>query len=232
MTALPSSARRAGTVAQALLIVVAIVAATYLIFSTIEDPLDGVLGEDADDNIGETAFFCLLGCLTLAGARLAARGTLQQVFAFQPLRFDKTALRILGLTLLLMLFERVTIAAGLYGTAVGNGARLAAETTPFGALNSVILAPLFEEMLFRGYLFGAVRSATGAPLAVLVSAAAFALFHFENGPLFVAFVLPTGLLLGYAREATGSIALGLLIHAAMNGVVSALWLARSLGWIG
>ena len=222
-------------VIRALLTVFIIVAATYLLFNVIEDPLDTSLskwlGEVDDDNILETVFFLILGAAMVLAVRIEAGPDLKSAFAFGPLRLDHEALKMLGLVLLLFLFERITIAAGLYGTAVGSGTRLAGETTPFGALNSVLLAPLFEEMLFRGYLFTALRRVTRFPIALVVSAAAFALFHFENGPVFVLFVLPTGFVLGYAREKTGSITLGIALHAAMNGVISVLWLLRGLGWM-
>ena len=232
----PASLRaRVLVTARALLTVIAIVAATYILFNMIEDPLDAWLGDQLgdvdDDNILETVFFLIFGAAMLFAVRLEAGAALTSAFAFGPLRLDGTALRMLGLAVLLFLFERVTIAAGLYGTAVGAGTRLASETTPFGALNSVVLAPLFEEMLFRGYLFTALRSIAPLGLALPISAAAFALFHFENGPLFVLFVLPTGFVLGYAREKSGSITLGILLHSMMNGVISALWLFRSLGWL-
>ena len=218
-------------VIRALVCVGIVVAASYLIFNGIEDPLDEWLGEVDDENILEAVFFLILGLLMLVAVRIEAGSGLAAAFAFGPLKLDGTALRMFGLVVLLFLFERVTIAAGLYGTAVGSGTRLAAETTPFGALNSVVLAPLIEEMLFRGYLYTALRRATGVALSLIVSAASFALFHFENGPLFVLFVLPTGLVLGYARERSGSITLGVALHALMNGVISVLWLFRSMGWM-
>lgn len=206
--------------------VTAVILATYLLSYLIEDPLDAILPDDADDNIPETVFFLILGAFAVLAMRIAVGGRLSEAVPFGSLKAGKVTAQMLGLTVLLFLFERVTIAAGLYGSAVGVRSRIVEESTAIGLFNSVVLAPLVEEALFRGYLFTALRSALPFGATLLLSAAAFALFHVENGLLFVLFVLPTGLLLGLAREKSGGIALPLLIHALMNGVVSVIWLLR------
>lgn len=209
-----------------LAVVASVILLTYAVFHLIEDPLDAILPDDSDDNIPETVFFFILGLLTVLAVRFASVERFAAALALGPLRANRIMLQMLGLTVLLFLFERLTIALGLYGSAVGVRSRIVEESTALGIFNSIVLAPLCEEILFRGYLHTALQRFLPFIPRLLLSAAAFALFHIENGLLFVLFVLPTGLLLGLARERSGSIALPLLIHALMNGVISIIWLVR------
>ena len=84
-------------------------------------------------------------------------------------------------------------------------------------VTAVILAPLVEEMLFRGLLQSMVRSYFHGPwTAILISSAVFAVIHenFTHWPSL--FVLAVGL--GYAYEKSGSLLRPILMHAAFNGI--------------
>lgn len=83
----------------------------------------------------------------------------------------------------------------------------------------VILAPLAEEMLFRGDLFGRLRQHLAPAATVAVSAGVFALCHAENGLLQPLSVLPLGVALGVMRLWSGSLWPCLALHAASNGAV-------------
>jgi len=62
----------------------------------------------------------------------------------------------------------------------------------FGA---VVLAPLGEETVFRGYLFSMLRSRTRVPVAALVSSLLFAAVHLPFfGPGFAVYIVPWSLL--------------------------------------
>ncbi|MFH6784789.1 MULTISPECIES: CPBP family intramembrane glutamic endopeptidase [Methylobacterium] len=83
----------------------------------------------------------------------------------------------------------------------------------------VVLAPLAEEMLFRGDLFGRLRRHLAPAATVAVSAAVFALCHAENGLLQPVSVLPLGVALGAMRLWSGSLWPCIALHAASNGAV-------------
>lgn len=84
-------------------------------------------------------------------------------------------------------------------------------------LAMVVLAPLAEEMLFRGLLFRAVSRSRLGPLgAVFVTAVLFAALHFQYYGAALLLVLVDGLFLGAARYATGSMLLTLLFHSLGN----------------
>lgn len=86
------------------------------------------------------------------------------------------------------------------------------------ALVVVILAPIVEELMFRGAGFGLLRR-FGARAAILGTAFAFAAIHglFEAFPLLFLF----GVGLAWLRERTGSVYPCILLHGAFNGIALA-----------
>jgi membrane protease YdiL (CAAX protease family) len=76
------------------------------------------------------------------------------------------------------------------------------------------LAPLFEEKLYRGHLLGALRPRLGAPLAILITSALFAVSHLV--PWTMAGVFLFGLVLGGLRCGGASLALCIGLHAGVN----------------
>lgn len=81
----------------------------------------------------------------------------------------------------------------------------------------ILAAPLFEELLFRGFMFEGIRlSRLGAAGAVLISSAAWAVIHLQYGPISILLLFFLGLLLGAARLRTGSVVVCFLMHAVFN----------------
>lgn len=83
----------------------------------------------------------------------------------------------------------------------------------------VVLAPFCEEVLFRGYLWSAVRTTMPVWATQLVVAVLFGLVHG------LGHALPIGvlsLLFGYARARYGSLWPAMLAHAAHNGLTTLL----------
>ncbi len=78
-----------------------------------------------------------------------------------------------------------------------------------------VIAPLFEELLFRGFLYGALRSHMGAAAANVAQALTFAVLHFTARKVLVLFAL--GVVLGLVRERTGHLLPSVILHAAWNG---------------
>jgi len=92
----------------------------------------------------------------------------------------------------------------------------------------LVVAPLFEEALYRGGLLAALRASLGAPLALVISAAAFALPHLD--PLRVLGAFLAGLVLGavfvFERRVSSCVA----AHAGFNA--AALWLHCATRCVG
>lgn len=80
----------------------------------------------------------------------------------------------------------------------------------------VVGAPVAEELFFRGLLLRALAGRIGAPWAVLVSAVAFGLAHFE--PLQLPVLVLFGVILGILATRTGRLGPCICAHAAFNAV--------------
>jgi membrane protease YdiL (CAAX protease family) len=88
-------------------------------------------------------------------------------------------------------------------------------------LDSVALAPIVEEILFRGVLYATLRLALGPWLAAGLSAALFATAH-GYGVVGFASVLASGVLWAIAYERTGSLLPGIAGHALGNLLATAI----------
>jgi membrane protease YdiL (CAAX protease family) len=90
-------------------------------------------------------------------------------------------------------------------------------------ITTVIIAPVFEEMLFRGLFQTMLRSFLQKPwLSILISSALFASIHqMVHWPAL--FIL--SICLGYAYEKSGSLFRPIFIHALFNGITIAATLS-------
>ncbi len=82
-----------------------------------------------------------------------------------------------------------------------------------------IMAPLFEEFLLRGLLFGAIRHMADEHAAVAMTAGVFTLMHMQYDWTVMLLILPMGAVLGYARSRSNSIWVPVVLHM-LNNLVS------------
>jgi membrane protease YdiL (CAAX protease family) len=95
----------------------------------------------------------------------------------------------------------------------------------------VIIAPLIEEMVFRGFFQRILEyHFKNTRIAILISALTFAVFHFN--PWWALQILLIGIILGYVAWKTGSIVASFILHAINNA--AAVWFInqqeKSLEW--
>jgi membrane protease YdiL (CAAX protease family) len=115
---------------------------------------------------------------------------------------------------------------------IDNFFRTPAEAWALGIL-SVALAPLMEEPFFRAFLYPVLARRLGLPIAVFLTALAFAALHgaqlmFSWGPVLIIFLV--GLVLTMVRAKTNSVAAGVLIHMAYNGTITLAMFAATDGF--
>ena len=91
------------------------------------------------------------------------------------------------------------------------------------ALAAVLVAPLCEELLFRGYLYPVAKKYTGPWLAACSSALFFAAAHGNLSALLPLFLF--GLLLVWIYEKTGSLWAPIAVHFCFNGATVAVQMA-------
>ena len=90
----------------------------------------------------------------------------------------------------------------------------------------VIIAPLFEEFLFRGIMYDALKP-FGHGIAILITSVLFGLMHSSMRMLFYA--TAAGFALGYIRYATNSLFVVTILHLIVNAVAAGMLLILSLG---
>ena len=86
----------------------------------------------------------------------------------------------------------------------------------------VVVAPLFEEIFFRGFLYRILRGRLGLWPALVIGGSLFGAVHVASGgPLAVALIAPLGFLLCLIYERSGSLYPCIALHALNNGLVAA-----------
>lgn len=89
------------------------------------------------------------------------------------------------------------------------------------ALVAVVLAPLFEEIFFRGFLFRGFAESWGWAWGAVASAACFGFGHLQLDVFVPLFAL--GFVLAWVYKRTGSLWTSIALHALFNGL-------SVLGW--
>ncbi|MHB1160587.1 MAG: CPBP family intramembrane glutamic endopeptidase [Chloroflexota bacterium] len=87
-------------------------------------------------------------------------------------------------------------------------------------LVGAVVAPIVEEIFFRGYVFRAYQDQKGLLQAFVFSSGLFALVHLDLAALLP--ILTVGLLLAFLFYRTGSVLPGIVAHAANNAVAFTL----------
>lgn len=88
------------------------------------------------------------------------------------------------------------------------------------AFGAVLFAGLFEEMLFRGFLQGALEQHSDVTRAVLLTALLFAIIHVN--PWWIVQIIVLGVFLGVLAWKSDSIIPGAIVHAINNGISVAI----------
>lgn len=93
---------------------------------------------------------------------------------------------------------------------------------------AVVVAPVWEEIAFRGFLQPFLGRWMGPRTALVVTAVLFALIHEERDVRFFMapiLIFPLALALGYARQRTGRLAAPILLHVLHNSLTVAVVIA-------
>jgi len=81
----------------------------------------------------------------------------------------------------------------------------------------VIAAPVFEECLFRGFLFSGVQNShLGTGAAIVISSSFWAMIHTQYGSFELITIFILGVVLAISRIASGSLYVPIILHASNN----------------
>lgn len=94
------------------------------------------------------------------------------------------------------------------------------EKSPFTLMSlvffGIIVAPIIEEILFRGFLQSALKNTFGSRYAIMISAFLFSGVHMDLFALMQIFIL--GILLGYLYEKTQTLIAPIVVHILHNSL--------------
>jgi membrane protease YdiL (CAAX protease family) len=180
--------------------------------------------------------FAIVAWLTLV-ARRKGTGSLRTDFGLTLRRppaawFADLPFFFLGIGIQIAALIPIGLLESLYGhTAKQDVVKTAQEgrgwQIPVLALAIVVLAPLTEELLFRGTLLRSLLRKISPEHAVFVSAVAFGLVHVAGDPsvgslIALPAIIVLGVVSGYQAAKTGTLSRSILLHTGFNALSAVL----------
>lgn len=165
----------------------------------------------------------LIGSMLILGTVTLWKG--HHMIDFLGLRLPsiKRTLPWLGLFILLaLLIELLSSISPTFRTDFMQNVLASTSNITLLLIGVGIMAPLFEELLLRGLLFGSVRYMRDEHMTVAITAGVFALMHLQYNWAIMLLIVPMGVVLGYARSRSGSIWVPMLLHL-LNNSIGVLW---------
>lgn len=169
--------------------------------------------------------------LTLLASRLFGGSHIQLMGLLLPPAGMASILKFVGGLMVLAAIYASVVFAVDHGALLGDvkpfATMMQSDTWWMVLMAAAIGAPLAEETLFRGLMYGVLRaSPVGAIGGALVTALVWASVHAQYSVYGLGAIFLIGLYLAWVREKTGSIVAPILCHGVYNGmIVLALMLA-------
>jgi membrane protease YdiL (CAAX protease family) len=161
--------------------------------------------------------------------------SLSDYFALNDIPRRDLAVGIAGLVALIVAFEAMErllgIDAGSKSAIASYRAMKLAGTLPMLWLTAVIVAPVTEELLFRGFLHrGWAPSRLGVFGTIILTSALWAAMHQQYDLSGILCVFSIGLLLGWIRQRSANTTLTILLHA-LNNTIAMVLIAIHVEWL-
>ncbi|TLD71918.1 CPBP family intramembrane metalloprotease [Phragmitibacter flavus] len=173
-------------------------------------------------------FFLLLGLMLVAYMSVLRGMNPTEMFGLRSISvksaFGLAAVWIVGVVVVMALIVAAVYAVALGGQLPDESPQEVVEMfrkmdgwmmRGLVVIAAVLVAPLTEELIFRGFLYGVTKRFTERWFAVLLTALLFATVHNHVGSLLPLFLLGVGFAVAY--EATGSLLVPIFMHMIFNG---------------
>ena len=152
---------------------------------------------------------------------------LRSYFALEGFSHRNLAIGIACLMALIVAFTAIQILLGVNGGSKYMQATYlaakAAGVLPLLWLSVVVVAPVTEELFFRGFLHrGWAPSWLGVSGTIVVTSVMWALLHQQYNALGILFIFLMGLIFGWMRQRSGSTLLPMVLHTFNNLLATGL----------
>jgi membrane protease YdiL (CAAX protease family) len=160
---------------------------------------------------------------------------LRDYFALDVVPRRDLILGIACLTVLIAVFGAMELLFGIddgskFVEATYRAAKLAG-VLPMLWLATVVVAPVTEELLFRGFLHRSwVPSWLGISGTIVLTSALWAALHQQYDPIGILCIFLMGLMLGWLRQRSGSTALTIVLHA-LNNLFAMIMVTLQIEWL-
>lgn len=217
---------------------VATVVATAVLSPVLADALPGPVA----DAVYGPLTLVILGAITVGWVRVRSRGAValltgprranrRDVLLAVGLGVGAVVVITVGLGVVLALLLELL---GLDLPVVQQDLREAArdpQTAPIFVVSAMVVAPVFEELFFRGMVLPAIAKRLGLWAGIVLSAIVFGLVHLNQagdllgGALLILRLVPLGIFFGWLYHWRGTIVVPMIVHSLFNGASVALLLA-------
>ena len=190
---------------------------------------------NAEDAAFATATAIMASAVALAVLVIAVKirkFTLRDYFALNGIPRPDLVLGIACLTVVIVGFGAMESLLGIDGGSKSveetyRAARLAGML-PLLWLAMMVVAPITEELLFRGFLHRSwARSWLGVPGTIVLTSALWAALHQQYNSIGILCIFLMGLIFGWARQRSGSTALTIVLHA-LNNLIAMIVIALQI----
>ena len=138
-------------------------------------------------------------------------------------RYKEVSLSTLGVSVVFVLSATYVLNLLIEQVGIPNTMEdtfLAMAGNPFGVLSISLLAPILEELLFRGAIQGCLQARGKSPwMAIVVASLIFGVVHMNPAQIPFAFLL--GMMFGWLYYRTGSLLPGIVGHILNNSIATA-----------
>jgi hypothetical protein len=184
---------------------------------TSPDEIADMLTGDGEQLVSVTAITLLISGILMAWYLIRGK-----YVNFSVQSFKEVPVRVIGMSLIFVIGALMTsnlITETMDLPDLMGDTFISMSHTVWGFLSMAIMAPVVEELLFRGAIQGHMLRIGYSPiLAICLSALVFGIVHFNPAQSFFAFLL--GLVFGWLYYRTGSVIPGMVAHAINNTVVA------------
>ena len=195
--------------------------------SGLQPDLDKVILEITSYLAAQTPWVLLLAvAITVPTYYLFYRERRQELFTFVSVRsirpLSVPVLVLFGcslsymLAIILTLLSQIDIFSKVFNNYEQMSEMIFGGSFVLTLLSVGIIGPIFEEILFRGLVFGELRKITKVKVALVLQALLFGIYHLNVVQGVYAFIL--GLIIGFVYYRSNSIIAPIIIHVSINSL--------------